>query len=207
MVEERTTRGHFGLLMLDGLVARHVLFGQIGSTEFLGPGDILRPWVTPDQDLQALEVRWEVLSPARIAVLDRDFAYRVRPWPEIASALLDRGAERANSQVLQSALRQAKRVEDRVLLALWHFAGRWGQIGAEGRIVRLPHMTGAILANIVGARRQSVSTALGVLTARGAIERRADGGWLLPRPPTQFEDIQAGVRASDRQPEPLHAAP
>ena len=32
---------------------------------------------------------------------------------------------------------------------------------------------------MVGARRPSVTTALGQLIARGEVERRPDGGWLL----------------------------
>jgi hypothetical protein len=32
---------------------------------------------------------------------------------------------------------------------------------------------------MVGARRPSVTTALGQLMARGAIERRQDGAWIL----------------------------
>ena len=42
--------------------------------------------------------------------------------------------------------------------------------------LRLPHRT---LAGMVGARRPSVTTALGQLIARGEVERRPDGGWLL----------------------------
>jgi CRP/FNR family transcriptional regulator, cyclic AMP receptor protein len=42
--------------------------------------------------------------------------------------------------------------------------------------LRLSHRT---LAGMVGARRPSVTTALGQLMARGDLERRADGEWLL----------------------------
>jgi CRP/FNR family cyclic AMP-dependent transcriptional regulator len=61
---------------------------------------------------------------------------------------------------------------------LWLLAERWGRVVPGGVLVslRLPHRT---LAGMVGARRPSVTTALGQLMARGAIERRPDGGWVL----------------------------
>jgi hypothetical protein len=200
LINEPDTHAHLGLLVLEGLIARHLSFGQIGSNEFLGPGDLLRPWARGGNRREVVHVRWEVLAPTRLAALDQDFANRVRAWPEIAAALLDRAAERSDSQALQAALRQAKRVEDRVLLALWHFAGRWGQIGPEGRIVTLPNITGEVLARFVGARRQSVSTALGQLTDSGAIKRRPDRSLVLPHEPPQLESIEPGRRATDRKP-------
>jgi len=200
LIDEQATHAHLGLLVLDGLIARHLSFGQIGSSEFLGPGDLLRPWVHRGDTADVAGIRWEVLTQVRLAALDKDFANRVRAWPEIAAALLDRAAERSDSQALQAALHQARSVEDRVLLALWHFAGRWGQIGPEGRVVTLPNITGELLARFVGARRQSVSTALGTLTDRGALKRRPDGGIILPHAPPQLEHIDHGRRATDRQP-------
>jgi hypothetical protein len=202
LLERPATHGHLGLLVLDGLIAQHVNFGQIGSTEFIGPGDVLRPWVVPENG-DSVRVRWEILAPVRLAVMDREFANRIRPWPELSAALLDRASDRIWSQLLQSALRQAKRVDDRVLLALWHFAGRWGQVSGEGRVVRLPNLTGQVLANIVGARRQSVSTALGALATRGAIRRRGDGSWLIPDKPPQLAHLELGSRASDQAPQAL----
>ncbi len=190
-IDEPTTHTHLGLLVLDGLIARHVSFGQIGATEFLGPGDVLRPWARRDQGTETAQVRWMILAPARLAALDADFASRVRAWPEVAAALADRTTRRHDAQLLQAALHQAKYVEDRVLLALWHFAGRWGQIGSQGRIVKLPHITGEILAQFVGAGRQSVSSALGKLTDRGLLRRRDDGSIVLPHEPPELAAITA----------------
>ena len=159
LIDESATHAHFGLLVLDGLIARHLSFGQIGASEFLGPGDLLRPWLNRGEGTEVVHVTWEALGVSRLAALDQDFANRTRAWPEIATALLDRAAERSDSQALQAALHQTRRVEDRVLLALWHFAGRWGRVGPDGRVVSLPGVTGELLARFVGARRQSVSTA------------------------------------------------
>jgi CRP-like cAMP-binding protein len=200
LIDEPETHAHLGLLMLDGMIVRHVSFGQLGASEFLGPGDLLRPWGHRGTRREIAEVSWEALVPTRLAALDQEFAHRVSDWPEITAALLDRAADRSDSQALQAALHQAKRVEDRVLLALWHFAGRWGQTGPEGRTVALEHITGELLARFVGSRRQSVSTALGQLTDCGAIRRRADGALTLPDEPPQLKTIAPGRRATDRKP-------
>src|SRR5580658_800557 len=106
LIDESATHAHLGMLVLDGLIARHVSFGQIGANDFLGPGDLLRPWLNRGGGTEVVHVTWEALSPSRLAALDRDFANRTRAWPEIATALLDRAAERSDSQALQSALHQ-----------------------------------------------------------------------------------------------------
>lgn len=200
LIDESATHVHLGLLLLDGVIARHVSFGQIGANEFLGPGDLLRPWRSGSDGSEVLHVTWEVLGPSRLAALDGDFANRTRAWPEIATALLRRAAERSDAQALQAALHQTRRVEDRVLLALWHFAGRWGQVGPDGRIVSLRNISRELLARFVGARRQSVSTAIGQLVAAGAIRRLPDGSVVLPFEPPQLDRIAPGRRASDHEP-------
>lgn len=201
LIDEADTHGHFGLLMLSGVLVRHVTFGSIGSNDFLGPGDLVPPWTGSARGpREAARVRWEALAPIRLAVLDREFASRIRAWPEIASALLGRAAQRSDSQALQAALQQAKRVEDRVLLALWHFAGRWGEIEPEGRVLSMPELTGEVLARFIGARRQSVSTALGKLIDIGAMQRLADHSILIPDQPPQLSALQPGRRATDRMP-------
>jgi hypothetical protein len=89
-------------------------------------------------------------------------------------------------------------VDDRLLALLWCLAERWGRVVPGGVAVnlRLPHRT---LAGMVGARRPSVTTALGQLIARGPIERRPDGGWiLLGAPPEERRD-----EPDDRSPIPL----
>jgi len=53
---------------------------------------------------------------------------------------------------------------------------------------------------MVGARRPSVTTALGQLIARNEIERRPDGGWLLrgdpPEPRAGVTDREAGSEST-----------
>jgi len=56
-------------------------------------------------------------------------------------------------------------------------AERWGMVTPQGRIIRLP-LTHETLGSLIGARRPTVSLALGDLAERGEVVRQ-DGGWLL----------------------------
>jgi hypothetical protein len=198
LLDEADTHIHLGVLVLSGVLARHLAFGQLGASELLGPGDIIRPWPRQSGRSSDFDIQWEVLAPVRLAVLDEGFVRRIAPWPEVHSALWDRGGERADAHALQAALRQTSRIEDRVLVALWHFAVRWGEVDAEGRRLDLSNVTGEVLGRIVGARRQSVSTALGKLADSGAIKRLPGRQVVIPSEPAQLQRIAPGRRSTDR---------
>jgi CRP/FNR family transcriptional regulator, cyclic AMP receptor protein len=174
-----------GLLVLNGLLVREATVGDHPSAELLGPGDLLRAW--EDRDAEVLlprSVRWTALTGARVAVIDHSLAVRAAQWPEIFASLVERAARRAERLVVMQAIGHLTRVDDRLLALLWCLAERWGRVVPDGVLVnlRLPHRT---LAGMVGARRPSVTTALGQLIARDAIARRADGGWILHGPPPE----------------------
>ena len=77
------------------------------------------------------------------------------------------------------------RVEDRLLLTLWHLAERWGKVMPQGILLPLP-LSHQRLAKIVGAHRPSVTTALGALVqGRASISRRDDGDWVLHGDPPE----------------------
>jgi CRP-like cAMP-binding protein len=87
-------------------------------------------------------------------------------------------------------------VETRLLVILWYYADRWGRVTPTG--VLLPvRMTHSLLARVVGARRPSVSTALGKLQERGFVERTDNGHWLLLGPPPRELDELAPSTAAD----------
>jgi CRP/FNR family transcriptional regulator, cyclic AMP receptor protein len=174
-------RGWLGLLLLAGLLARHVEIGAMGWTELLGPGDLLQPWTHTSETASTLpaQARYEVIEPARMAVLDRDFAVRVAPWPEIAAALLARAIERTRWLTYELATRQPARIDERVWLALWHLADRFGRVTARGCELALPGLTHDALAVMLGARRPTVSSALGRLDERGLLTQERRGAWLL----------------------------
>jgi CRP/FNR family transcriptional regulator, cyclic AMP receptor protein len=130
---------HRGFLIIDGLLSRDV--DVLGRTcvELLGQGDVLRPWRW-DEDgshVQA-EVGWTVLEPTRLAVLDHGLVTRMNPWPQLGVELFARGTRRAHSLAVSLAIAHHQRVDDRLLLTLWHLAERWGRVGPEGISVPLP---------------------------------------------------------------------
>jgi CRP/FNR family transcriptional regulator, cyclic AMP receptor protein len=181
-----------GLLVLEGLLVREAVVGDHPSAELLGPGDLLRAW--EDRDAEVLlprSVRWSALTGARVAIIDHALAVRAAQWPEIFASLVYRAARRAERLVVMQAIGHLTRVDDRLLALMWCLAERWGRVVPGGVLVtlRLPHRT---LAGMVGARRPSVTTALGQLMSRGDIERRPDGSWLLrgqpPEPRAQDGD-------------------
>jgi CRP/FNR family cyclic AMP-dependent transcriptional regulator len=188
--------GALGLLVLDGMLVREIaVLGTIGSTELLGVGDLLRPWTAQSQneiDSIPAETRWEVTVPARVAVLDRGFALSVARWPEVAGALVERAVERARATLFQLSVCHVTRVESRLLLTLWHFADRWGRVTRDGVLVPLP-LTHRTLASMVGARRPSVTTALGQLRDAGLVQRTGDGWLLHGDPPAELGEIRRAV--------------
>ncbi len=181
-----------GLLVLEGLLVREATVGDHPSAELLGPGDVVRTWDDGDyEELLPRTIEWSALTAARLAVIDHAFAVRAAQWPEVFAGLLDRAARRAERLVVMQAIAHLTRVDDRLLALLWCLAERWGRVVPSGVLVslRLSHRT---LAGMVGARRPSVTTALGQLMARGELERRADGEWILRGDAPQPRDAGRG---------------
>jgi CRP/FNR family transcriptional regulator, cyclic AMP receptor protein len=174
-----------GLLILEGLLVREATVGHHPSAELLGPGDLLRAWEEPDAEvLLPRSVDWSALTSARVAVIDHAFATRAAQWPEVFAALIERAGRRAERLQVMQAIAHLTRVDDRLLALMWVLAERWGRVVPEGVLVslRLPHRT---LAAMIGARRPSVTTALGQLMSRGELARRPDGGYILKGDPPE----------------------
>jgi CRP/FNR family cyclic AMP-dependent transcriptional regulator len=170
-----------GLLILDGLVERDVLVADTISAELIGPGDLIRGVGEASATaLIAPTVKWDVLADARVALLDARFARIALRYPEVHAALLDRMLERVYRLSTAQAISQLNGVDRRLLALFWHLGERWGRIGADGLLVPLdlPHR---VLAQLVGARRPTVSTALGRLAERGELRHRDDGVWVVDR--------------------------
>ena len=173
-----------GLLLLEGIVSREVVVADNVSTELLGPGDLLRPWQSgADTALLRSDVRWTVLGPSRLALLDRRFAMQVSRYPEISCVLFDRLTERSMRLATNQAISQLTRVDRRLLAVFWHLAERWGRVSSDGVVVPLA-LSHRILGQLVGARRPTVSSAISELVRREELVRRDDGSWLLTGQPT-----------------------
>jgi CRP/FNR family transcriptional regulator, cyclic AMP receptor protein len=174
---------HVGLLVLDGLLGRELVAEDVASLELLGPGDLLRPWEeSADADLLHAVVRWSALADTRLAIIDRNAARRLGRYPEVYCALLERCAARSRRLAIGQAISQLNRVDRRVLALLWHLAERWGRVTPDGVVVPLA-LSHRMLAQLVGARRPSVSSAVSALGRAGEMTRAADGTWILTGSP------------------------
>jgi CRP-like cAMP-binding protein len=167
-----------GLLILEGLLLRRVgVDGRFGA-EIVGEGDLMRPrYDVPPTTTLSVTAGWRVLTPARLAVLDVEAARRFSEFPELTGAFVDRALNRTrNLQILMAIVHHA-RVNVRVHMLLWHLADRWGRVKSEGVVLPLS-ITHSVLADMVAARRPTVTSALSEL-ARMDLVRPVDGGWLL----------------------------
>ncbi len=180
--EKDLVKHGFGLLVLSGLLNRRV--GRVGryGVELLGPGDLLRPWDHPAiESMLPFSAEWNVVKPARVAILDARFAARAAPYPEIAAELIRRVLARSRQLALAMAIVHHPRVETRVEMMLWVLGERWARVRREGIVLSLP-LTHAVIADLVAASRPAVSAALSALSDRGRVTREGDL-WLLTGPP------------------------
>ena len=176
---------HRGFLVVDGLLSREVDVLGRRCVELIGPGDVLRPWSWDQEGSHVrAEIGWQVLEPSRLAVLDHQLVLRIVPWPQLGLELFNRGTRRAHHLAVALAISHHQRVGDRLLLTLWHLAERWGRVHRDGVVVPLP-LGHQRLADLVGASRQSVTTAMGGLSRDGAVSRRDDGHWVLHGDPPE----------------------
>jgi CRP/FNR family cyclic AMP-dependent transcriptional regulator len=185
-----TDPGGFGLLVDSGYLVRRVGQGGRFGAELLGPGDLLRPWQTVGADASLpFEPRWTAITPVSVAVLDAEFARRAAPFPGVAIQLVDRTMLRSRHLAIALAVIHQPRVDRRLHMLLWHYADRWGRLGAEGARIDVP-LTHALLSELVAARRPTVSTALGTLEREGVVSREGDGWHLLGGPPAELAGLE-----------------
>jgi len=170
-------RGGIGVLVLAGLMIRRVgIEGRFGA-EVIGDGDLLRPNEESISPLLPLTTEWSIVLPTRVAALDRSFEQCVTRYPELTHALVARAIQRSKNLAVNMAIVHQARVDVRLHMLLWHLAGRWGRVRSDGTVLRL-RLTHAILADLVAARRPTVTTALSELGRRGLVS--SDGEtWVL----------------------------
>jgi hypothetical protein len=89
---------------------------------------------------------------------------------------------------------QLPRVDERLLALMWLLAESWGQVTPAGTLLPIA-LTHAALGGLIGARRPTVTLALGNLTAAGVI-RRQPRGWLLLGSPHELATAGAGHRSA-----------
>jgi hypothetical protein len=168
-----------GLLVIEGFLARRTECAGETVSEIIGPGDLLRPW---DHDgeypVEGIGTSWQLLEPTTIAHLDEDFAMCIAPWPALTVAILARIGRRARWLGLRLLISQVPGVALRVFYLLWHLAERWGR-PVDGTLVIPVGLTHQQIAELIGARRPSVSHAIAELRTEG-VRSLSRSGWEIP---------------------------
>jgi hypothetical protein len=176
---DRLVGGGIGALLLSGVLARELAMSDNVTTEIVGPGDLLVPSHLNDPGrLLRSDVRWTVIEPPTFALLSAAVTEALEAFPAIHLQLLRRVAARADRLSVAQAISQLNGVDRRILTLLWQLAERWGHVRADGVHVPLC-LSHRLLAQLVGARRPTVSTAVTTLIAEGKVRRLQEGGWLL----------------------------
>jgi CRP/FNR family transcriptional regulator, cyclic AMP receptor protein len=171
--------GALGFVIVDGVMGRRLTVAGASSIELLNRGDLLRPWQEDSASFATAE--WLVLDRITLANLDRRFAVQASRWPEIVAQLLNQAMQRSRSLAVHAAIENLVGLDKRLRVLFWHLAERWGR--REGDAIVLPmRLTHQVLATLVGARRPSVTMALGELQDEGVLERRGKD-WVLKGPP------------------------
>jgi CRP/FNR family transcriptional regulator, cyclic AMP receptor protein len=166
-----------GLLVLEGLMTIDTEVAGRTVTELVGTGDLLQPDTPHPEEMLDRSVSWKALALTQIALLNDEFAVRMRPWPQVARALLRRTERRAAELAELRAISSHPRLEVRLALLLWHLAARWGRVERSGLRLILP-LTHRLLGQMVAAERPSISHALRRLSDAGLITGCA-GDWHL----------------------------
>lgn len=183
--------GGIGLLVLEGILVHRVGIDNRFGAELVGEGDVLRSVLTDsDNSTLALAVEWLVLEAARVAILDARFVRHLTRFPEVAGRLFGRSVLRTRQLAVNMAIVHQARVDTRLHLLLWHLAGRWGRVRSDGILVPL-RLTHTVLADLVAARRPTVTSALSDLARRGLVRQVANGWLLFGTAPGSGPDLQA----------------
>lgn len=168
--------GHLGYLVVKGLLVRRIEIAGSASLELLGRGELLRPW---QEDASSFcQASWEVVESTAVALLTPQLTRCLCRWPALVSNLVDRGIRRSRALAADAAAANIVGLQERLLTALWQLAETWGEAKVDGihLSIRLPHR---MLAELMGARRPSVTSALAELKSTGRLSTTSDGAWVL----------------------------
>jgi CRP-like cAMP-binding protein len=89
-------------------------------------------------------------------------------YPQLTGVLVERALQRSRNLAVNMAIVHQPRVDRRVQMLLWHLADRWGTPAPGGVALRL-RLSRSVLADLVAARRPTVSAAVAELTRAGEL--------------------------------------
>ncbi len=168
----------FALLVLYGSLIHRTEVATGQMIAFVSGGEVLMPF-SPHPAAVRGRVSLTATEEVRLAALDQRFIRAAAVWPELMIIVQRRLCEQRDRLAVHGAICQLPRVEQRLMALMWHLADRSGKVTGEGIVVTRPlsHQT---LADLVGARRPTVSLAVKALRDADHLRRRSDGTWLVP---------------------------
>lgn len=169
-----------GYMVRSGMLLRRVRIEGGRSAELLGPGDCLFP--RREEPISFSLPEWHVVDRAGLVVLDMRPGSPLSRWPAVGTEIAGRAIDRTRALALQTAIMSIVGTEERLNALLWALAERWGRLVPGGAELEI-NVPQSVLAEMVGARRPTVSQALGGLSARGLLSSSAPGQWLLQGDP------------------------
>ena len=180
-----------GFAVLSGVIAMDVWLARRTCTRLIAAGEfVLLDGV--EEDSIPISWGWSVIVPARLAVFDERLLAMGQRWPRLLAAVLQRAAQQTRNALLQQAISQLPRVEDRLLALFWSIADRQGVVRPDGVWVELP-ATHDTIARMIGARRPTVSLGLASLAERGLLTSEGSGWVIHPSSLAQFPQPSDGV--------------
>jgi CRP/FNR family transcriptional regulator, cyclic AMP receptor protein len=179
-------RDGIGMLVVEGMLLRRAgVEGRFGA-ELIGRGDLIRPWQEESGTLTLpLSTMWLATEPTRLAVLDQGFAVLLGRYPLLAGRVLGRAVRRARHLAVNMAIVHQARVDTRLHMLFWLLASRFGRVRGDGVFVPI-RLTHAVLAELVAARRPTVTSALSGLARSGQVRALPDGWLLAGDPPSEL---------------------
>ena len=124
-----------------------------------------------------------------MAVLDETTAGVMAGYPQLTGALVGRALDRSRSLAVNMAIIHQARVNIRLLMLLWHLADRWGRVRSEGVVLPL-NLTHSVLADLVAARRPTVTSSLTELARQERVEPQTRGWLLRGEPPGELLELE-----------------
>jgi len=189
--------GRVGLVIVEGMVCREVALGERHMFELLGPRDVVAMPVPGETRGLGASVGLTAAVDTVVLALGESFVRAAVRWPCLLEALLGRLEAQRQRLALQGLIAHLPRAEDRVLLALWLLADRWGSATAEGTVLSLA-LTHELLGQLSASRRSTATVAVSALESEGSIRRHDDGSWLLTEQAKQNVAALARTSSSAR---------
>ena len=168
----------FAVIVVSGIVLRETHLDGRAVAELLGPLDVIDTHEEDDAYLLPSRTEYVVRQPTTIALLDDRFVMAARRWPTLHEVLGAQRARQVRRATRQLAMMGLSRVEDRVTALFCDLADRWGRVTPEGIRIDMP-LTHALIGELIGARRPTVTLALAQLAADKTLTRDGNQSWLL----------------------------